>query len=226
MSNKVQKEGKVVLAIGAIKSSQIQSIRGAARLYTAPRSTVQDRLNGRVARVDTRANSHKLTPTEEETLRAWLIDMDDRGYPLTLSHLRSAANLLLQARAEPDAAVGKNWPTRYIHRQPDLKSRYNRKYDHQRALCEDPTLIASWFRLVANTIAKYGIQSDDIYNFDETGFALGIASTSRVVTRSDRRGRPHLIQQGDREWATVIEAIGAGGYLLPPMVILKGKVHM
>lgn len=73
---------------------------------------------------------------------------------------------------------------------------------------------------------KYGIVNEDTYNFDETGFAMGIASTSRVITRSDRRTRPKLIQQGDRESATAIEAVGASGYHLPPMVILKGKVHL
>jgi hypothetical protein len=52
---------------------------------------------------------------------------------------------------------------------------------------------------VYNTIAKYGIMVEDIYNFDETGFAIGIASTSRVVTSSDRRGKPPQLQPGDRE---------------------------
>ncbi len=30
-------------------------------------------------------------------------------------------------------------------------------------------------------IAKYGIQPEDIYNFDETGFAMGIIATSKVL---------------------------------------------
>jgi hypothetical protein len=74
-------------------------------------------------------------------------------------------------------------------------------------------------------IAHYGIDNHDIYNFDETGFGLGLASTSRVITSSDRRGKPHLIQQGDREWVTAIETIGTGGFVLPLMVIFAGKVQ-
>ena len=97
---------------------------------------------------------------------------------------------------------------------------------YQRAHCEDPELIGAWFRLISNTIQKYGIQEEDIYNFDETGFAMGIASTSRVVTTSDRRGKPPQLQPGDREWVTAIEAINARGWYLPPMVIFKGKVHL
>jgi hypothetical protein len=33
-----------------------------------------------------------------------------------------------------------------------------------------------------------------------------------------------LLQPGNREWVTAIEAIGADGYSLPPCVIFKGKV--
>jgi len=48
-------------------------------------------------------------------------------------------------------------------------------------------VIRSWFELVHNTIAKYGIQDTDIYNFDETRFMMGIISTAMVVTSSDGR---------------------------------------
>jgi hypothetical protein len=37
-----------------------------------------------------------------------------------------------------------------------------------------------------NTINKYGILQQDIYNFDETGFQMGQISASMVVTAADR----------------------------------------
>jgi hypothetical protein len=37
--------------------------------------------------------------------------------------------------------------------------------------------------------AKYGIVDSDFYNFDETGFIIGIITSAIVVTRADRRGR-------------------------------------
>ncbi len=36
-----------------------------------------------------------------------------------------------------------------------------------------------------NVKAKYGIVDDDIYNFDETGFMMGIIFASMVVTTLD-----------------------------------------
>lgn len=70
--------------------------------------------------------------------------------------------------------------------------RYFQKCDYKRALCEDPELICGWFALVQNTIAKYGVVESDIYNFNETGFMMGIISTGMVVTSADRRSNTKL----------------------------------
>ena len=43
-----------------------------------------------------------------------------------------------------------------------------------------------------NVKAKYGIVEDDIYNFDETGFIIGIIFASMVVTTSDSLGKAKL----------------------------------
>ena len=42
-----------------------------------------------------------------------------------------------------------------------------------------------WFALVRNVKAKYSIVEDDIYNFDETRFMMGIIFAGMVVTTSD-----------------------------------------
>jgi hypothetical protein len=134
------------------------------------------------------------------------------------------ANRLL---ADRDALpVGKRWAINFVRRQPDLKTRFQRRYDYQRAKCEDPTVIRDWFRLVQNTIAKYGVQSDDIWNFDETGFMIGVISSGIVVTGSERRGRPKSVQPGNREWVTAIQAINAEGRAIDPFIIVAGQYHL
>ena len=44
--------------------------------------------------------------------------------------------------------------------------------------------------LVRNTMAKYGIPEAHMYNFDETGFLMGIIATMMVVTSAERQGKP------------------------------------
>ena len=60
----------------------------------------------------------------------------------------------------------------------------------------------------------------DIYNFDETGFMMGVISTAMGVTSSERSGRAKAKQPGNREW--VIQAVNALGWSLPPFVVVKG----
>ncbi|KAJ6256127.1 hypothetical protein Dda_8962 [Drechslerella dactyloides] len=92
--------------------------------------------------------------------------------------------------------------------------------------CGDPDLIQKWFQLIQAIKAKYGIADNDIYNFDETGFAMGIISTTTVVTGAEMRDKAKLAQPGNREWATVIQGIGAEGWAVPPFIVLAGQHHL
>ncbi|KAK0367451.1 fot5 transposase, partial [Colletotrichum limetticola] len=134
------------------------------------------------------------------------------------------ANRLLADRDAPP--VGKRWASNFIKRQPQLRTRFFRKYDYKRAQCEDPDAINAWFRLVANTIAKYGIVESDIYNFDETGFMMGQIASGMVVTSAERHSNTKMMQPGNREWVTVIQAISSSGYSVPPYIIVAGKHHL
>jgi hypothetical protein len=135
------------------------------------------------------------------------------------------ANILLAARGgQPPPTVGKNWPSTYIQRRDELRSRFSRRYDYQRALNQDPRSLRQWFSTVQRTIDENGIQPEDIYNFDETGFAMGLVANQKVVTRAKYYGRRSILQPGNREWVITIEAICADGYSLPPCIIFKGSV--
>ncbi|USP76460.1 hypothetical protein yc1106_03734 [Curvularia clavata] len=124
------------------------------------------------------------------------------------------ADTLLAARGQdpPPPPTGKCWVSRFIQSQPELQTKWTRR-------------LYTWFKLVEETRQTYGVLDQDIYNFDETGFAMGVAGTSKVVTSSDRVGRAVIIQPGNREWVTAIECANASGWCLPPFIILAGKVH-
>jgi hypothetical protein len=198
-----QNEGRIALAIQAFQQGHFSNLKAACTTYGAPYSTVRDHLSGRVARFNSRPTNLKLTPTEESTLVQWILSMEERGLPLGADSIQQIANLLLQKRSDADedksCTVGQRWVYNFVRRHDTLQSRYNRKYDYQQAKCEDPTLIRDWFRLVQNTISKYGIQDKDIYNFDKTGFQVGVISTAKVITGSERAGRPVSTQPGNRE---------------------------
>ncbi|KAJ5935946.1 hypothetical protein N7454_005244, partial [Penicillium verhagenii] len=81
------------------------------------------------------------------------------GYWICISPmLRDMANVLLQARKITLSAV---------------------------TLSEDPRIIDTWFILLQKIIKRWGIVSDGIFNFDESGFAMGIGATQKIITSAD-----------------------------------------
>jgi hypothetical protein len=224
--NSIEQEGRISLAISAIQKQEISTISEAARRFEVPRTTLRDRLHGKTFRSETRANNHKLTQTEEESLLRWILSMDLRGAAPRPTAVGEMANILLAKRGEtPIQTVGKLWVSNFVKRHDELKTRFSRRYDYRRAQNEDPKVIREWFDCVQQTIIQYGIASEDIYNFDETGFAMGLIATAKVVTRAEYYGQRALLQPGNRAWVTTIEAINASGWLLPPCIIFKGKAY-
>jgi hypothetical protein len=226
-TNSVHQEGRIALAVEAFNQGHFPNIRATAKSYDVPRSTLQYRIHKHPARRDSRPASCKLTETEESTLVQWILSMDERGLPPRSDTVRQMANLLLQKQGQNEGnprTVGQLWVHNFVRRHEALKSRYNRKYDYQQAKCEHPTIIRDWFRLIQNTIAKYGILDEDIYNFDETGFQMGVISTAKVITGA-KRSKPVSVQPGNREWVTVIDCISSYGWSVPPVIIFEGKVH-
>src|SRR5271165_1294210 len=173
----MQREGRIALAMDALKHGHFASVRDAAKSYDLIHTTLQRRVNGQPARYNLRSPNCKLTNIEESTLVQWILSMDQRGLPPRPDSVRQMANLLLEKRSDSNlsqgsgsgSGVGKRWVTNLVRRHQALQTRYTCKYNYQRAKCEDPAIIRQWFHLVQNMIAKYGIQDEDIYNFDETG---------------------------------------------------------
>jgi hypothetical protein len=188
-------EGRLQLAMNVLKNGQITSVREAARVFDVPRSTLRDRQQGISYRTYKRAHNTKLSETEEIVLHEWILSMDRRGCPVRPSMVEQMANCLLEKRditASPPT-VGKCWVSNYLRRHQDLQTRYIRKYNYERALCEDATLIGTFFDDLERTFMEYGIVPEDVWNFDETRFAIGIISTAKVIYSSDRKGKSCLL---------------------------------
>ncbi|ODM22204.1 hypothetical protein SI65_03050 [Aspergillus cristatus] len=222
----LSKENRMQMAISAIQNKKIQSKREAASVFGVSEATLRNRLKGMKSRSETRASGHKLTDFEEEALVKQLLDADKQGFSIQPQYLREMAQILLhKCTQDSTATIGVNWASSFIRRRPELRTRYNRRITYQRAKQEDPKVLNQWFETVHAAIQEHGIHEDDIWNFDETGFAMGLCTTSKVITAVERSERPRTVIQGNREWVTIIECINSKGISIPPVVILKGKEH-
>jgi hypothetical protein len=75
----VEQEGRIQLAIQALKKCEIPSLRQAAAVFNVPKSTLRGRVKGSSFQAELRNHNHQLTEVQEEALVEWIISRDTRG---------------------------------------------------------------------------------------------------------------------------------------------------
>ena len=221
--NSIEIEGRIQLAISSLKNKETTSICEAARLHDVPHSTLFDQLNSCPLCTILRANSHQLTEVKEDLLIQWVLGLAKWGLPPRPAFVEHMANHLL-AIWDPTSStpcVGKDWVSCLVKHCTELQSWYSRHYNHKQAKCKDINIVQEWFNTLNGAFAEYGIQPENIYNFDETGFAIRLCTTIKVVTSSEQYCCTMLLQPGNHKWVTVINLVNASGWDLPSYIILK-----
>ena len=97
------------------------SLKAIAREYKICRSTLRNRINGAISREFYAQVRQRLTPAEEKVLREYCLQLERWGCPAKISQLRFMAEELLRAKGDT-RLLGKNWPSVFLDRHPDLKS--------------------------------------------------------------------------------------------------------
>jgi hypothetical protein len=77
--NLAEQEGRILLAILALKKNEISTVTRAAQIFNVPCLTLRDWLKGSKYRNEIRPNGHKMTQNKEESLIRWILSMDQRG---------------------------------------------------------------------------------------------------------------------------------------------------
>lgn len=222
----IEQEGRIQCAIQDIKNKKYVKIAPAARHYNIHPNTLAGRLRGLQPQAELRNHQHRLSLAQENVLIAWIVSLDIRGAPPRPSRVREMAEIILKEYDPACAPIGRNWVTGFTKRCPDIKTRMARKISRQRAVCEDPKVIGPFFQELEKIKDKHGILDEDIFNFDETGFAMGLIASTRVVSRAEMPGKPWPIMPGNREWVTTIECINSAGWSVPTTIIFKGKRYI
>jgi hypothetical protein len=140
--------------------------------------------------------------------------------------VETAANSILREGSTdknlPSPTIGGHWLKRFFQRHPEYRIRKRRAIDLDRKKAHEPATIQTWFEKLKATIDQYGITEDNIYNFDETGFNIGIGRDQWIITREF--SKPVWTGSNtNREYATVIEAVSATGNIIPPFIIFAAK---
>ena len=124
----------------------------------------------------------------------------------------------------PPPQVSQHWARRFLERHPEYLVRKQRVQEIDRKNAQDPDIIQEWLQKFKTIRDKYEIPPQDIYNFDESGFRIGVGRNQWIVTRIYDRTLS-LGSNTNRESVTICETISGDGCVLPPIVIVSGVIH-
>ena len=203
------------------------NISALAREFDVSAQRLRARFHGRQSRSTRHPSTNRLDESQEAALIRWIDTLDAIHAPPTAGMVEGSANAMIRGVAAPGEQlgdpVGKMWAYNFIKRLPDGFNWVKQKpAERERIEAEDISILQAWYDRLEPLVKR--ISPSNIYNFDETGFALGQGKPQKVISRFRERTR---ILSGERgELLTGIECVAADGLVMEPYFVAPGSVHL
>jgi hypothetical protein len=164
-------------------------------------------------------NQRKLNNQQERELVRYIEGLTKRGLPPTRTLIQNFASNVAKS------PVSKSWVTRFLNQNSiHLISKWTVGMDRNRHQADSGAKYSLYFDLLRDKISQYNIEPRHTYNMDEKGFLIGITGRSkRVFSRRmwERKEVREAIQDGNREWISLLACVCADGSTLPPSLIFQ-----
>ena len=205
------------------------SVRRAAEIYGVPKSSLHDRLAGKVELHATSGPRPYLSVAEEEELVSFLLQMARIGYPYTRKQVLALVQEIINSKGI-DTTITNGWWDRFCNRHPKVTFRAAIPLSMARAMASDSEVLDRYYDMLEECLHKNEIfnKPSSIYNCDETGMALNPKCPKVVGEKGSKT--TSCLTGGDKSQLTVLACSSAAGYAIPPYIVfdrksLNPKVH-
>ena len=207
-------------AVSAVQ--QQMSIRAAAEMYGVPKSTLGDRISGRIPPGTDSGASRYLADSEEEKLAEFIVGCALIGYPKTIRDILVIVQSILASRGV-NRIITYGWWEAFRRRHPDLTLHVPSSLTKARALASNRVVVDRYFDLLKETLLENDLKDCpcQIFNMDESGMPLDPKSLKTIHVRGDTN--PVTAATGDKAQITIVACVSASGNYIPPMVIWDHK---
>jgi len=209
-------------ALADLASSESPNISATARAYGIHPSTLNRRWNGTSTSNEEALCHRRFLNNQQERSLIDYIDELSRGSAAPTPAMVTAFASQIAGRAP-----GHCWVSRFVNRhRSELDSTYLNNLDLERHHADSVYSHEVYYNTVNQKIQQYQISEDNIYNMDEKGFLLGRLNEVRRIFSQDLKGSGNLlgaVQDGSRDWLTVVATICADGTALAPLLIYQSK---
>ena len=168
-SYKTWDEQNLMMAYKAVKEKKM-SVRQAAICYNIPKSTLSDRVSGRVAFGSHSGPTRYLTDEEETQLVHFLCRAASLGFAKTKKEVLAIVEEIIAGKGK-EVHVLNGWWESFHKRHPILSLRSAEKLSYARLVATDPHIIDNYFDLLEQTMSEYNLfdRPGQIFNCDKTG---------------------------------------------------------
>ena len=221
-------EDRISEAVKSLDSQGKPNVAKTARDFRVPPSRLRNRWNGRRSKSQVVAHNRTLSEAQELTICQYLDHLDRGGPKAQYNQLKQAANAFLKkdytGKGKPPT-VGSHWAGQFLQRHSQYFVRKQKSLATERKNAYQPITIQTHFNDFQAAKIEKGIHDHDCYNFDETGFRIGVGQDQWVITKNEL-GRLYMENPENCEYLSSLECIGRGGDVLPNMLILSGQQHL
>jgi hypothetical protein len=199
----------------------------ASKKFGIPRSTLGDRLTGKVLDDATLGRKPILPPSIEKEIVDVVCLSAERGFGITKAQLLNRVGSLTKAMKLPtpfkDGLPGNDFWEGFKKRHPDISLRTPEALALNRSKAMNPVIVGGYFRQLKTLLAENNLTDKPhlIWNADETSVPFTHAP-AKVVARTGTKRVPGRVSNS-REPITMLPCINAAGTSMPPIFIVKGK---
>lgn len=215
---------QMLAAINSVVEDGLSQNR-AANLHGVPRSTLKDRIAGRVIHGTKPGPKPYLSSTEETELAEFLVDAAKIGYGRTRRDVKCLVERHLQQHRnkDPEFMISNGWWDKFMKRNPKLGLRAGDATANVRMDALNKENITEYFDLLKSVYDEHNFYGhpEAIYNMDETGVPLEPRPPKVVAKRGQKKIRYRT--SGTKSQITVIGCGSATGQVLPPFIIFAAK---
>ena len=214
-------EDRMVRAVDSVLKKKA-SIRKAGEMYGIPKSTIADRISGRVMEGARSGPLRYLNTQQEEELVHFLLECASIGYPKSRQEVIGMVQRLL-SDCGIEKTVTHGWWESFCHRHPNVALRATASLSLSRAKASDTTVINKYYDLLESTMDLYDLRDKpcQLFNVDDTGMPLNPKPLKMVCGTGSKN--PASICSGNKSQITIVGCVNAAGYCIPPMVIYGRK---